>query len=105
MAGAAAEAGIGGKSVSRSGAAGLRLEYTIYGILWPHSFLRLASLTLSHLIGKFQGSGNPLGDSVRYRRETSLVVPYGLKKLRRRTLLKEPIALKLANFQRTVWLL
>ena len=48
-------------------------------------------LALSHLIGKFQGSGNPSGDSVRYRRETSLVVPYGLKKLRKRTLLKEPI--------------
>ena len=45
LAGAAAEAGIGGKSASRSRTAGLRLEYTIYGILWPHSFLRLASLT------------------------------------------------------------
>ena len=45
LAGAAAEAGIGGRSASRSGTAGLRFEYTIYGILWPHSFLRLASLT------------------------------------------------------------
>ena len=48
-------------------------------------------LALSHLIGKFQGSGNTSGDRVGYRRKTSLVVPYGLKKLRKRTLLKEPI--------------
>ena len=47
LAGVAAEAGMGGKSASASrlGTAGLRFEYTIYGILWPHSFLRLASLT------------------------------------------------------------
>ena len=46
---------------------------------------------LSHLVGKFQGSGNPSSDGVRYCRETSLVAPYGLKKLRKRTLLKESI--------------
>ena len=45
LAGAAAEAGVEGKSASRSRTADLRLEYIIYGILWPHSFLRLASLT------------------------------------------------------------
>ena len=48
-------------------------------------------LALSYQIGKFKGSGNASGDSVRYSRETSLVVPYGLKKLRERTRLKEPI--------------
>ena len=46
---------------------------------------------LSHLIGKFKGSSNASGDSVRYRRETSLIVTDGLKKLRERTFLKETI--------------
>ena len=49
-------------------------------------------LALSYLMGKFQGSGNTSGNSFRYCRKTSLVVPYGLKKWRKRTLLlKEPI--------------
>ena len=48
-------------------------------------------LALSYLIGQFKGSGNASGDRVRYSRETSLSSPYGLKKLRERTLLKKPI--------------
>ena len=48
-------------------------------------------LALSHLVGKFQGSGNTSGNGFRYRRKTCLVVPDGLKKRRKRTLLKEPI--------------
>ena len=48
-------------------------------------------LALSHLVGKFQGSGNSSGNGFRHRRKTCLVVPDGLKKKRKRTLLKEPI--------------
>jgi len=39
----------------------------------------------------FKGSGDASSDRIRYSRETSLGRPYGVKKLRKRTFLKEPV--------------